>query len=76
LRWIHENSLKRERKRMIKYTIRRSKRSNATVERATVNIGKKGSTDFLMNEIFRRLKQRKVVKGILKTALIVMKRRR
>lgn len=56
---------------MIKHTIRRSKRSNATVERATVNIGKKGSTDFLMNEIFRRLKQRKVVKvRILKTALI------
>jgi len=36
-----------------------------------VNIGKKGSTALLMNEISRRLKQRKVVKvRILKTALI------
>jgi len=56
---------------IIKHTKRRPKRSHEAVDRATVNIGKKGSTSFVMNEISRRLKQRKVVKvRILKTALI------
>ncbi len=56
---------------MVKHTTRRPKRSHTTLDRATVNIGKKGSTGLLMNEISRRLKQRKVVKvRILKTALI------
>jgi RNA-binding protein len=48
----------------------RKKRARIGVEKPEVIIGKNGPTDFLVNEISRRLDHRKVVKvKILKSAL-------
>jgi RNA-binding protein len=73
LRRQNENASKKEEETMSKYAKRKPERSGTTVERPTIIIGKKGSTDFLSNEVSKQLGKRKVVKvKILKTALVNM----
>ncbi len=68
---IYEETSEKEDKMMTKQAVRKPKPVRTTVEKPTVNIGKKGPTDLLVNEISKRLDKRKVVKvKILKTALI------
>lgn len=68
---IYEKATEKEDKIMTRRVVRKPRHVAATVEKPTVNIGKKGPTDFLVNEISKRLDKRKVVKvKILKTALV------
>lgn len=69
LRRDYENPFEEE-KEMNKRRMRRAKYLEATLEKPTLRIGKKGATDLLVREVDRQLDKKESVKvKVLKTAL-------